>query len=141
VDLGSWELDEEVFRCQSPAIPLPHFLLFTRQSVLLLFLVASSISMLNFPMFPVPTEQPGHGDDSGFGMRWGKPRKLQTIAIIERGRYQNGWVSWHEDGVRNCCEKINLKILLISVVLESTMKITHVFYSLFKNHNQKSYIF
>jgi len=29
-----------------------------------LFLVASSISMLNFPMFPVPTEQPGHVDDS-----------------------------------------------------------------------------
>jgi len=97
--------------------------------------------MLNFPMFPVPTEQPGHGDDSGFGMRWGKPRKLQTIAIIERGRYQNGWVSWHEDGARNCCEKINLKIFLILEELEYTMKIIHLFYVLFKNYSHKSYIF
>lgn len=30
------------------------------------------------------------------GMRWGKPRKLQTIAIIERCSYLIGWVSCHE---------------------------------------------
>lgn len=104
-----WDLNEEVFRCQSSRWPFLFFtfFLFTRPGSPLCYpfffrCVASSISMLNFPMFPATrerrtgesVEQPG--DDSN-GPRtldllesrnalW-QPRKLQTIAIIEREKY------------------------------------------------------